>query len=50
MRLIDPSPELLGSIERRGLTNTLLTPDPVAAITHMWPRPRQLRHVVEPVD
>lgn len=50
MRLIDPSPELVGSIDRRGLANTLLSPDPIADVTHMWPRPPQMRHVLEPID
>ena len=50
MTLLDPSPELVGSIDRRGLTKTLLPPDPVAQVTNMWPRPQQMRHVLEPVD
>jgi anti-anti-sigma regulatory factor len=50
MTLIDPSPELVGSIDRRGLATTLLPPDPVAKVTHMWPQPPQMRHVLEPID
>jgi anti-anti-sigma regulatory factor len=48
--IIDPSPELVGSIDRRGLTNTLLPPEPVAVIKAMWPRPEQMSRVLEPVD
>jgi anti-anti-sigma regulatory factor len=39
MTLMDPSPELAGSIDRRGLTSTLLPTDPIADVTVMWPTP-----------
>jgi anti-anti-sigma regulatory factor len=50
MVIIDPSPELVGSIDSRGLTNTLLPAEPVAIIKQMWPRPEQMSRVLEPVD
>ncbi|MBV9486725.1 MAG: STAS domain-containing protein [Frankiaceae bacterium] len=50
MALIDPSPELIESIERRGLAGTLLPPEPAAVIRQMWPRPDQMSRVLEPMD
>lgn len=50
MVLIDPSPELLGSIDRRGLADTLLPPEPIAIVKQMWPRAEQMAHVLEPID
>jgi anti-anti-sigma regulatory factor len=48
--IIDASPELVGSIDRRGLTTTLLPPPPEAIIKQMWPRPEHMSRVLEPVD
>jgi anti-anti-sigma regulatory factor len=48
--IIDPSPELAGSIDRRGLTSALLPPEPLAVIKQLWPRPEQMSRVLEPVD
>jgi anti-anti-sigma regulatory factor len=48
--LIDPSPELVGSIDRRGLSAALLPSEPMAAVTAMWPVPDQMSRVLEPVD
>lgn len=36
MILMDPSPELVGSIDRRGLSSTLLPTSPLAEVTPMW--------------
>jgi anti-anti-sigma regulatory factor len=48
--LIDPSPELEAAIDRRGLTSTLLPPEPLAVIKRMWPQPQQMTRVLEPID
>jgi anti-anti-sigma regulatory factor len=50
MLLIDASPELVGSIDRRGLGTTLLPAGPTAAVTPMWPAAKQMSQVPEPVD
>jgi anti-anti-sigma regulatory factor len=50
MQLIDPSPELVASIDRRGLSDTLLPQEPLAAVTEMWPHREQMAPVLEPVD
>jgi anti-anti-sigma regulatory factor len=48
--LIDPSPELVASIDRRGLAKTLLPAEPIAAVKQLWPRQTQMARVLEPVD
>jgi anti-anti-sigma regulatory factor len=48
--LIDPSPELVSHIDRRGLTTTLLPPARLAPVTELWPHARQMARVLEPVD
>jgi anti-anti-sigma regulatory factor len=48
--LVDPSPELMASIDRRGLATTLLPTEPIAAVTELWPRHSQMARVLEPVD
>jgi anti-anti-sigma regulatory factor len=50
MLLIDPSPELVDSIDRRGLSATLMPAEPTAAVTPMWPTSQQMSRVLEPVD
>lgn len=48
--LIDPSPELVELIDRRGLTGLLLPAAPVATVKQLWPQPTQMARVLEPVD
>jgi anti-anti-sigma regulatory factor len=48
--LVDPSPELVGQIDRRGLTGRLLPTTPLATVRQLWPRPTQMARVLEPVD
>jgi anti-anti-sigma regulatory factor len=50
MALIDPSPELVHAIDRRGLTGLLLPPEPVAVVTELWPHSTEMSRVLEPVD
>jgi anti-anti-sigma regulatory factor len=50
MTLIDPSPELVGSIDRRGLSDTLLPGPPDAVVHQLWPPREQMSRVLEPVD
>lgn len=49
--LIDPSPELAGQIDRRGLAGVLLlAPVALAPVKRLWPRAAQMARVLEPVD
>jgi anti-anti-sigma regulatory factor len=48
--LIDPSPELVGQIDRRGLASVLLPTAPLAPVKQLWPQPAQMARVLEPVD
>lgn len=50
MTLVEPSPELVALIDRRGLTDTLLPSPELARVVPMWPRRTQMRPVLEPVD
>ena len=50
MQIIDPSPELVASIDGRGLSATLLPQEPLAVVTEMWPHREQMAPVLEPVD
>jgi anti-anti-sigma regulatory factor len=48
--LIDPSPELVEYIDRRGLSAVLLPQSPIATVSALWPQPAQMTRVLEPVD
>jgi anti-anti-sigma regulatory factor len=48
--LIDPSPELVDQIDRRGLSDVLLPTSPVATVSRLWPQTAQMARVLEPVD
>jgi anti-anti-sigma regulatory factor len=50
MTLLDPSPVLVDSIDRRGLSDTLLPAPPVAVIKQMWPARERMTRVLEPSD
>jgi anti-anti-sigma regulatory factor len=50
MILVDPSPELVDCIGRRGLSETLLPAPPVAIVKHMWPRRERMARVLETSD
>jgi anti-anti-sigma regulatory factor len=48
--LVDPSPDLVRHIDRRGLSGTLMPAAPVAIVKQLWPQPTQMARVLEPVD
>jgi anti-anti-sigma regulatory factor len=50
MILVDPSPELVEAIDRRGLASLLLPTEPCAAVTPMWPQPVDMSRVAEAID